>query len=105
VFSSQQVSNWFFDPSIQEPMSAATDEQKNCDVVTKRSSYMLNNVVLDEHFENDGMFDLRDGYQDDSGSLFSESGLSVETDPPSLGPVDQNKKLQSSSVQPRHERK
>jgi hypothetical protein len=105
VFSSQQVSNWFFDPSIQEPMSAATDEQKNCDVVTKRSSYMLNNVVLDEHLENDGMFDLRDGYQDDSGSLFSESGLSVETDLPSLGPVDQNKKLQSSSVQPRHERK
>ncbi|KAH9567065.1 hypothetical protein CY35_03G009900 [Sphagnum magellanicum] len=43
--------------------------------------------------------------QDDSGSLFSESGLSVETDLPSLGPVDQNKKLQSSSVQPRHERK
>ncbi|CAK9872555.1 unnamed protein product [Sphagnum jensenii] len=43
--------------------------------------------------------------QDDSGSLLSESGLSVETDLPSLGPVDQNKKLQSSSVQPRHERK
>lgn len=103
VYSSQQNANGYFEPSMQE--AGLADGQENRGVVSKRSSYMLNDVVLDDHFENDGIFDLRDGYQDDSASLFSESGLSVEADFSSLNHVDQNKKMQSSSGRPRHERK
>jgi hypothetical protein len=64
---------------------------------------MSNDDVLDEHLENNGMFEPRDNYQDDGGMLLSESHLAVEIDL-SLK-VDQNKRLYSSSGQPRHERK
>jgi hypothetical protein len=94
VFSSQQVSNGDLDDLTKEP---TTDGQKNCGV------YMLNDDVLDEHLENNGMFELQDNNQDDGGILLSESHLSVEIDL-SLK-VDQNKRLYSSSGQPRHERK
>ncbi|KAG0585317.1 hypothetical protein KC19_2G003100 [Ceratodon purpureus] len=46
---------------------------------------------LEDHFESDGIFDLRDGY-DDSSSLFSESGLSVEADQSSTSQLEQSKK-------------
>lgn len=55
---------------------------------------LVNDVGLEEHLENDGIFDLRDGY-DDSSSLFSESGLSVEADLSSSSQLEQNKKTQS----------
>ncbi|CAK9868406.1 unnamed protein product [Sphagnum jensenii] len=106
VFSSKYVSNGCSNPLIQEPLlPTANDAQNNQGVAdSKRSSGLLHDV-LDGPFKNDGMLvELQDGYQDDSMSLFSESGLSVETDHLlSLGPVDQNKKLQSG--QPQHERK
>ncbi len=94
VFSSKHVSNGCSNPLIQEPLlPTANDGQNNQGVVdSKRSSGLLHDV-LDGPFTNDGMLvELRDGYQDDSMSLFSESGLSAETDHLlSLGPVDQNK--------------
>jgi hypothetical protein len=99
VFS-QQVSNGELDHLTKEP---TTDGQKNCGVFSNTSLYMLNDDVLDEHLENNGMFELQDNYQDDGGILLSESHLSVEIDL-SLK-VDQNKRLYSSSGQPRHERK
>jgi hypothetical protein len=98
VFSSKHVSNGCSNPLIQELLlPTANDGQNNQGVVdSKRSSGLLHDV-LDGPFENDGMLvELRDGYQDDGMSLFSESGLSAETDHLlSSGPVDQNKKLQS----------
>ncbi|CAK9202501.1 unnamed protein product [Sphagnum troendelagicum] len=99
VFS-QQVSNGELDHLTKE---STTDGQKNCGVFSNTSLYMLNDDVLDEHLENNGMFELQDNYQDDGGILLSESHLSVEIDL-SLK-VDQNKRLYSSSGQPRHERK
>jgi hypothetical protein len=94
VFSSKHVSNGCSNPLIQVPLlPTANDGQNNQGVVdSKRSSGLLHDV-LDGPFTNDGMLvELRDGYQDDSMSLFSESGLSAETDHLlSLGPVDQNK--------------
>ncbi|CAN5963385.1 unnamed protein product [Sphagnum jensenii] len=94
VFSSKHVSNGCSNPLIQEPLlPTANDGQNNQGVVdSKRSSGLLHDV-LDGPFKNNGMLvELRDGYQDDSMSLFSESGLSAETDHLlSLGPVDENK--------------
>jgi len=106
VFSSKHVSNGCSNPLIQEPLlPTANDGQNNQGVFDSKRSSGLSHDVLDGPFENDGMpVELRDGYQDDSMSLFSESGLSAETDHLlSSGPVDQNKKLQSG--QPQHERK
>lgn len=57
---------------------------------------------LEEHFESEGIFDLRDGY-DDSASLFSEGGLSVEADLSTQ--LDQNRKPQSNVTHARNERK
>ncbi|XP_024400704.1 kinesin-like protein KIN-14C isoform X1 [Physcomitrium patens] len=59
---------------------------------------------LEEQFESDGIFDLRDGC-DDSSSLFSESGLSVEADLSSPTHLDQNKKVQSGHAQVRNDRR
>jgi hypothetical protein len=100
VFSIHQVSNGDLNQMTEEP---TTDGQKNCGVFSNTSLYMSNDDVLDEHLENNGMFELRDNYQDDGGMLLSESHLAVEIDL-SLK-VDQNKRLYSSSGQPRHERK
>jgi hypothetical protein len=100
VFSGQQVSNGDLDHLTEE---LTTDGQKNCGVFSNTSLYMSNGDVLDEHLENNGMLELRDNCQDDGGILLSESHLSVEIDH-SLK-VDQNKRLYSSSGQPRHERK
>jgi hypothetical protein len=106
VFSRKHVSNGCSNPLIPEPLlPTANDGQNNQGVVDSKRSSGLSHDVLGGPFENDGMLvELRDGYQDDSMSLFSESGLSAETDHLlSSGPVDQNKKLQSG--QPQHERK
>jgi hypothetical protein len=64
----------------------------------------LNDVGLEDHFESDGIFDLRDGY-DDSSSLFSESGLSVEADLSSTSQLEQNKKGQPGLAHVRTERR
>jgi hypothetical protein len=100
VFSIHQVSNGDLDHLIEEP---TTNGQKNFGLFNNTSLYMLNDDVLDEHLENNGMFELWDNYQDDGGMLLSESHLTVEIDL-SLK-VDQNKRLYSSSRQRRHERK
>jgi hypothetical protein len=100
--SSQQNSNGYYESAAHEAMPA--DQHENRGVINKRTSFLLNDVGLEDHFESDGIFDLRDGY-DDSASLFSESGLSVEADQSSSSQVDQNKKVQSSFGLPRHERR
>ena len=64
----------------------------------------MNDVGLEDHIESDGIFDLRDGY-DDSSSLFSESGLSVEADQSSASQLEQNKKGQSGPTHVRNERR
>lgn len=80
------------------------DQHKVQRMISKKGSSLLNDVGLEEHFESDGIFDLRDGY-DDSASLFSESGLSVEADLSSSSQLDQNKKAQSGIAQVRNERR
>ncbi len=68
MFSIHQVSNGDLDHLTEEP---TTDGQKNCGVFSNISLYMSNDDVMDEHLENNGMFELRDNYQDDGGMLLS----------------------------------
>ncbi|KAG0613123.1 hypothetical protein M758_6G078800 [Ceratodon purpureus] len=100
VASNTLSSSGYREFSVQKPIVA--DRHKAQRVISKKGSCLLNDVGLEEHFESDGIFDLRDGY-DDSASLFSESGLSVEADLSSQ--LDQNKKVQSGIAQVRNERR
>jgi hypothetical protein len=79
-------------------------QEGNSTVMKSASTSMLHGLVLDDHFGNNELFDLQDGDQDDSGSLLSESSYSVDSDFPTLGLVDENKKQQSSPG-PRTEKK
>ncbi|CAM6074937.1 unnamed protein product [Sphagnum tenellum] len=79
-------------------------QEGNSTVMKSASTSTLHGLVLDDHFGNNELFDLQDGDQDDSGSLLSESSYSVDSDFPTLGLVDENKKQQSSPG-PRTEKK
>jgi hypothetical protein len=97
--------------SPQNPCEDASEQVRvpnwqggNSTVMKSASTSMLHGLVLDDHFGNNELFDLQDGDQDDSGSLLSESSYSVDSDFPTLGLVDENKKQQASPG-PRTEKK
>ena len=102
VASNTVNSSGYREFSVQKPIVA--DRHKAQRVISKKGLCLLNDVGLEEHFESDGIFDLRDGY-DDSASLFSESGQSVEADLSSSSQLDPNKKNQSGIAQVRNERR
>lgn len=74
---------------------------------TKRTSFLLSNDVgLDDDYGDESeAFESRGTCQDDTASLYSDSGLSAEADTFGSSQVDQNKKVRSSSSQPHRDRK
>ncbi|XP_024394330.1 kinesin-like protein KIN-14C isoform X2 [Physcomitrium patens] len=103
----EDIDNFFLETEKQAIYSnSGYLHESNADFESLRSACSSQRSLpgLEEQFESDGLFDLRDGH-DDSSSLFSESGLSVVADLSLSSQLDYTKKVQSSPAQVRNERR
>jgi hypothetical protein len=100
VFS-QEPANGSFETVLLDTIGGGIGGQDALDIGCKRSSFLLNSDVgLDDDFGDEEAFESRGTCQDDTASLYSDSGMSAEADTSGSSQVDQNKKVRSSSSRP-----
>lgn len=101
VVYSQEPLNGSFETILLETIGGGIGGQDAQDIGCRRSSFLLNSDVgLDEDYGDEEVFESRGTCQDDTASLYSDSGLSAEADNSGSSQVDQNKKVRSSSSRP-----
>ncbi|KAG0554695.1 hypothetical protein KC19_12G111400 [Ceratodon purpureus] len=91
----QDLANGSFETVLLDTIGGQNAQDTGC----KRGSFLLNSDVgLDEDFGDEEAFESRGTCQDDTASLYSDSGMSAEAE--NSGSVDQNKKVRSNSTRP-----
>lgn len=103
----QEPANGSFETILLETIGGTIVPSQNVqDFGGKRTSFLLNDVGLDEDYGDESeVFESRGTCQDDTASLYSDSGVSAEADISESSQVDQTKKGRSSSSRPHYERK
>ncbi|KAG0554669.1 hypothetical protein KC19_12G109900 [Ceratodon purpureus] len=91
----QDLANGSFETVLLDTIGGQNAQDTGC----KRGSFLLNSDVgLDEDFGDEEAFESRGTCQDDTASLYSDSGMSAEAE--NSGSVDQNKKVRPNSIRP-----
>ena len=97
----QEPTSGSFETVLLDTIGGEIGVQDAQDSGYKRNSFLLNSDVgLDDDFGDEEAFESRGTYQDDTASLYSDSGMSAEADTFGSSQGDQNKKLISSSSRP-----
>jgi len=95
----QDPANGSFETILLETIGGNIVPGQNVqDIGGKRASFLLNDVGLDDDFGDESdVFESRGTCQDDTASLYSDSGVSADAEISGSNHMDQNMKGRSSS--------